>query len=109
MPKLLTTASVLMCPHGGTVQIVSQNTVTKAMAAVALATDTFTIVGCPFVLGIPPHPCVRVEWQVTTQKVTVNGKAALNQASVGLCMAADNAPQGTVVISSPGQMKVDGL
>jgi hypothetical protein len=108
MPKLLTTASVLMCPHGGTVQIASQNTVTKAAAPVALATDTFLIVGCPFSLGPVYHPCVRVEWQVTAQKVTVDGKAALNDASVGLCMAADNAPQGTVVITST-QMKVDGL
>ena len=108
MPKLLTTASVLMCPHGGTVQIASQNSVTKAAAPVALATDTFTIAGCPFILGVMPHPCVRVDWQVTTQKVTIDSKAALNEASGGLCMAADNAPQGTVLITST-QMKVDGL
>lgn len=108
MPKLLTTASVLMCPHGGTVQIVSQNTVTKATTPVALKTDTFTIVGCPFLLVLVPHPCVRVDWQVTTQKVTIDGQAALNEASVGLCLAADNAPQGTVLITST-QTKVDGL
>ena len=108
MPKLLTTASVLMCPHGGTVQIASQNTVTKATTPVALTTDTFVIVGCPFFLALLYHPCVRVAWQVTTLKVTVNGKAALNESSVGLCMAADNAPQGTVVIAST-QMTVDGL
>lgn len=32
----------------------------------------------------------------------------LNEASVGLCLAADNAPQGTVLITST-QAKVDGL
>jgi hypothetical protein len=109
MPKLLTTAGVLTCPHGGTVQIVSQNTVTKAAAPVALATDQFLIAGCPFVLGSAPHPCVRVEWQATARRVTVQGRAALTDASVGLCLAADNAPQGTVVISAPGQTKADGL
>lgn len=107
MPKLLTTASVLMCPHGGTVTIASQNTVTKATAAVALVSDNFLVAGCPFA-PVAPHPCVRVEWQVTAQKVTVNGKAVLNEASVGLCLAADNAPQGTVIINST-QSKVDGL
>jgi hypothetical protein len=107
MPKLLTTASVLMCPHGGTVTIISQNTVTKATAVVALESDSFLIAGCAFA-PVVPHPCVRVEWQVTAQKVMVNGKAVLNEASVGLCLAADNAPQGTVIINST-QSLVDGL
>lgn len=107
MPKLLTTASSLTCPHGGTVQIVSQNQTTKAGAPVALATDTFLVAGCPFNVVVP-HPCVRVEWVATAQKVTVGGAAALNEASVGLCYAADNAPQGAVVIAAT-QPKVDGL
>jgi hypothetical protein len=108
MPKLLTTASTLTCPHGGTVQIVGTNRTTTATAPLALATDTYLVVGCPFVLVIPPHPCVRVAWLATAQRVKVNGEAVLNEASVGLCYAADNAPQGAVVVAAT-QQKVDGV
>jgi len=42
----LNISSVLMCPHGGSVQIISTNTRVKvAGAPAALATDQFLIVG----------------------------------------------------------------
>ena len=64
MPALLNTASVLMCPHGGTIQITTGNTHAKAAGAFLVrASDTFQIGGCPFVLpGGVPHPCVLVQW-----------------------------------------------
>jgi len=97
---LLTTASTLQCPHGGTVSIVSSNTQAQAGAPLALASDTFTVAGCPFQIpatGVP-HPCVRVQWSKTNLKASVNGTPTLSQDSVGLCLAADQAPQGPVSV-----------
>lgn len=96
---LLTTASSLQCPHGGTVTIVSSNTKAKAGAALALMNDTYTIAGCSFSLPSGPHPCMKVQWLMSTKKTTVNGSPTLSQDSKGLCLAADQAPQGPVSIA----------
>jgi hypothetical protein len=95
----LTTSSILMCPHGGQVQAVTSNTRAKAGGDFMLrASDTFTIVGCPFVVGIPPHPCVRVQWVQPSERTQVMSDFALTEESVGLCVAADMAVQGTVQV-----------
>lgn len=102
MAALLTTASTLQCPHGGSVSIVSANSKVQAGAALALATDTFTISGCPFQIpvgaGTVPHPCMTVQWVRTNTRTTVGGTPTLAQDSVGLCLAADQAPQGPVSV-----------
>jgi hypothetical protein len=109
MAGLLNTSSMMMCPHGGTVQVISANTKVKAARSYLLrSTDTFTIVGCPFVLGIPPHPCVRVQWVQTSLKSKAVSDATLTASSVGLCVAADQAVQGTVLIQTT-QSQVSGL
>lgn len=101
----LTTASSLTCPHGGTVAIVSANAhIAAAGVPLALATDTFTISGCPFQIpvgvGTVPSPCIRVQWMVTDLASGVAGAATLSTSSVGLCLAATQAPQGPVVIGA---------
>ena len=99
---LLTTASSLQCPHGGMVTIASTNTSVQATAALALSSDTFSIAGCPFQIpvgsGTVPHPCVSVQWTKPNVQTTVNGTPTLAQDSVGLCLAADQAPQGPVSV-----------
>jgi hypothetical protein len=106
---LLNTSSMMMCPHGGTVNAIASNTKAKADGDYILrASDTFAIVGCPFVLGIVPHPCVQVKWVQTALKSKVLSDFTLTQQSVGLCVAADQAAQGTVLINST-QLKVSGL
>lgn len=99
---LLTTGSSLQCPHGGTVIIASTNTRALASAPLALATDTFSVAGCPFQIpigvGTVPHPCVSVQWTKPNVRTSVNGAPTLAQDSVGLCLAADQAPQGPVSI-----------
>jgi hypothetical protein len=103
MPGLcLTTASVLMCPHGGTVTITSANARAKAGGApMATAADTFVVAGCPFTLpGPTPSPCVLVQWIVPAARLKVSGPPALDASSVGLCIAATGAPQGAVVVQS---------
>jgi hypothetical protein len=99
MAGLLNTSSVLMCPHGGTVSAITANTRVQAGGDYAVrATDTFTIAGCPFTIGPSPHPCVLVQWVQPAQQSQVLGDFTLTEASVGLCLAADQAPQGTVQI-----------
>jgi hypothetical protein len=106
MPALLTTASTLMCPHGGTVTGSPGATKVTADAVVLRATDSFSIAGCTFNVGGTPQPCTTVQWVVTAQKVKHAGDLVLTEASVGLCLGP--APQGTVIVSAT-QDKVSGL
>jgi hypothetical protein len=98
----LTVNSSLQCPHGGTVQIISTNTRVKADGGfAALATDTFTISGCPFQIPAPvpiPSPCIRVQWIVPDARNRVTGNFTLSQSSTGLCMSATGLPQGPVLV-----------
>lgn len=100
--------ATLKCPHSGSVTIATANqSVTAESAFAALATDTFTIAGCPFQIPAPPgtvpSPCLTVQWLLTDMRVTVNGNATLSSASVGFCLNAQQVPQGPVVITNPQQ------
>lgn len=109
MGDYLTASSTLMCPHGGTVSPVPANSrVTLGGAQIVLATDTFPIGGCAFNVAGGPHPCVQVQWIVTALRTTADGGAPLTTESVGLCLAADSAPQGPVMIQTT-QAQVSGL
>jgi hypothetical protein len=79
-----------------------------AGAPVLRGTDTFLIAGCPFNVSSAPSPCVSVQWVQTAVRVRAGGDFALNEASVGLCLAATQAPQGTVLIVQT-QPKAEGL
>jgi hypothetical protein len=109
MAALLNTSSVMMCPHGGTVSVISSNT--RVMAAgdpVLRSSDTFLVAGCPFVAGIVPHPCVQVQWVQPDTESQVMNDFTLSEASVGLCIAGDAAVQGAVLILFT-QPQVSGL
>ncbi len=109
MGAYLTTASTLRCPHGGMVSAVASNSkLTLGGSPIVLSSDTFTIGGCAFMLGPSPHPCMQIQWIVTALKATADGSRPLTTDSVGLCTAADKAPQGPVMIVST-QAKVSGL
>lgn len=100
MVNLLNMSSIMMCPHGGMVNPITTNTRAKAMGDFILrSSDTFVIAGCPFVIGIVPHPCVQVQWVMTDMRGKVMSDFTLSEQSVGLCVAADQAPQGTVLIN----------
>jgi hypothetical protein len=99
MANLLNTSSVMMCPHGGTVSAITENTQVMAAGDPMLrASDTFLIAGCPFVLGTVLHPCMQVQWVQPDTESQVLGDFTLNEDSVGLCTAGDGAVQGTVSI-----------
>jgi hypothetical protein len=108
MANLLTTSSVMMCPHGGTINAISSNTKTKAAGSYLLrSSDTFIIAGCPLNIAGAPHPCMQVQWVQTALKSKAIGDFNLTLDSVGLCVAADQAVQGTVLINT-AQPKVSG-
>jgi len=105
---LLTASSVLMCPHGGSVSIIPGNVrVLAGGDPLALTSGAYPISGCPFQIpvgtGSVPHPCVTVKWLMGNHGSTVGGGQTLSAASVGVCLAADQAPQGpvTVVFAQP--------
>jgi len=99
MANLLNTSSIMMCPHGGTVSVIPSNTqVTAAGDPCILATDTYLVAGCPFIIGIVPHPCIQVQWVQPDSASQINGSFTLSEESVGLCIAADMSAQGVVLI-----------
>ena len=106
MSGLLTQSSVLMCPHGGTVNAVTTNTRASAAGSPLLrASDTFLIAGCPFALPSGPHPCMTVQWLVTNLRSKAVGDFTLSDSSVGMCLAGDQAPQGTVIVTTQARVK----
>jgi len=97
----LTVDARLVCPHRGTVAIVSSNTRASAGARLVTTDDAFTVGGCQFTLpGPTPSPCVSVRWIVPAGRVRVGGAPGLDTSSIGLCLSAAGAPQGRVVVSS---------
>lgn len=99
--SMIDSGATLLCPHGGTVNIVASNANVTLGAPVAVQTDTMIISGCPFTLpGGAPSPCVQVQWVVADTRVTVGGVPTLSQGSTGLCIAATGAPQGTVIVAA---------
>jgi uncharacterized Zn-binding protein involved in type VI secretion len=109
MAGLLTVSSVIMCPHGGTVQAISANTRVTADGAIVLrSSDTFVIAGCPLNIAGSPHPCAQVNWVQPDGRSQAAGDFTLSAQSIGLCVAADQAVQGTVLIVST-QPDVSGI
>ena len=87
---ILTTSSVLRCPHGGVVTGVFAKApafVPISGAADLSTTDLFVIAGCNF-----PTPCVRVRWVSSPALV-------LDIRSVGLCLNAAGMAQGPVTVA----------
>jgi hypothetical protein len=94
--------AVGMCMHAGQLNTVSSNTrVLVSGQPVAVVSDTTTIAGCPFnIPAIPkPQPCVTVRWLVPATRVMVGGQPALLQTSSGLCLSAEQIPQGAPTIT----------
>jgi hypothetical protein len=96
---VLTTASKLMCPHGGQVTIVSTSTITIQGAQVATIADQFLIAGCAFTVPPgKPQPCVRIQWMSGAVKLTIGGVPAVLATSPGICMSVDQIPGGPPIV-----------
>lgn len=93
--------AVAQCPHGGPVTFApSAPRVRVCGMPVATALDPTAVAGCAFNVSGAPHPCVRVVWTVPAARVKSNLVPILLQTSVGLAVAADQAPQGPPLISA---------
>jgi hypothetical protein len=102
----LTTASTVMCPHGGQATLTTSNTrVTADGSPALLETDVHPVTGCPFTIGSKYSPCVRIEWSAGADAATVSGTPVLLQSSQGKCLSAEGATQGLAIIVNT-QMKV---
>ncbi len=102
---VLTTLGSVMCPHGGTVTLsTNQSDVEAEGGKVILTSDEHTIAGCPFQVpagpSTKPQPCVKLRWQVGATLTKVNGIAVVTQSSIGLCYSAEEIPQGPPVIAN---------
>ena len=99
MIPLLTTTSVVMCPHFGSAVLTTANTQAVVLGApVLLMTDLHTVAGCPFAPGGVPSPCVLIRWLTGATQSTIANIPALLQTSVGLCLNALQVPQGVAVV-----------
>ena len=98
MIPILTTTSTVMCPHGGQAQLLTSNTDALIDGAPALLqTDLHPIVGCTFT-PVSYSPCVSIRWVTAATQTSVRGVPVLLQTSVGLCLNAAQAPQGTAIV-----------
>lgn len=94
--------AVGMCMHGGQISTMSANTrVLVSGQPVAVVSDMSTVAACPFnIPAIPkPQPCLTVRWLVPATRVLVGGQPALLQTSAGLCLSAEQIPQGAPSIT----------
>lgn len=99
----------MMCPHGGQVTSITSNTRVKVSGQpVVVQNDTFTISGCPFVVGTKAQPCVTVKWLVPAMRVKVGGFRVILKESTGLCQSIEQIPQGPPNVISV-QSKVKGV
>ena len=94
---IVTTGGTLMCTHGGQVTVTASSGRVKIDGQpVAKATDQFVVAGCPFTVppGVP-QPCVKIRWVKPASKVLVEGTPVVLQSSQGVCVAGNQAVQGT--------------
>lgn len=96
---MLTTTSTVMCPHAGQATLTTSNTQAIVDGApVLLMSDQHTIAGCTFAPGGVPSPCVSIQWVTGSTQSKVQDTPVLLQTSVGLCLNALQAPQGTALV-----------
>jgi hypothetical protein len=97
------------CAHAGQVSAIPSSARVRLGGQTAVTTaDTFPIAGCSFNVSSSPHPCVTVQWLTPATRVRVGGQFVILQTSAGLTVAADQAPQGSPIVTA-GQARVRGI
>jgi hypothetical protein len=95
MPTFVQVGATLICPHGGQIQIVPGNArVSLSSQPAGTVSDQYMVAGCSFMIGTKPQPCMTVQWIVPATRVTIGGQPAVLQSSTGMCMSADQIPNG---------------
>jgi hypothetical protein len=97
---LLDSGATISCPHGGQATVVPRATrVTLSGKPPLLVDDVATIAGCAFNVSGAPSPCLRLQWLMPAMRATVERSPVLLSTSVGLCLNAAGAPQGTALVT----------
>jgi hypothetical protein len=109
MPKILNAAALVMCPHGGKVQVIPSQLTTTAGGSPVLVLgdlDGKPIVGCTQPPSPTTAPCTATTPMLVgaSLKVTVGGRAALLDTATGMT---NGVPPGPWKVQLPGQAKVD--
>lgn len=99
-----------ICPHGGQVTTLPGTPrVRVSSQPVATMADQSLVAACPFATPVPkPQPCIRVQWLVPAVRVRAGGQPVLLQDSQGLCLSAEQIPQGPPVVVAT-QPRVKGM
>ncbi|MGH3508185.1 MAG: hypothetical protein ACRDO2_13375 [Nocardioidaceae bacterium] len=97
-----TQGATTMCLHGGQAQptVPLPRVTVSGQKAIGQAT-TYTISGCPFVVGTAPSPCVTASWVVAATRVQSTGIPLVLANSTAVCV-----PNGTGLTLVPGQVRV---
>ena len=104
MVPMLTATSTVMCPHAGQAVLTTANTdVLVDGAPVLLQSDAHAIAGCVFTVVGVASPCLTIRWVSAATRTAVRGTPVLLQTSVGLCLNAAQAPQGTAIVAQTQQ------
>lgn len=90
---LLTTASVIQCPHGAPVQFTPTHLTVKTDGApVVCEDDPCIVVGCPFTVPPgKPQPCTTVRW-TSTSLTKVDGVRVLSAATLASLVCDSSEP-----------------
>jgi hypothetical protein len=101
MPGYILDAGVtITCPHGGQASVIPRASRTLlAGKPPLLVDDVTTIAGCPLNVSGAPSPCLSVQWVMPATRVSVESSPVLLSSSVGMCVNAARAPQGTALVT----------
>lgn len=79
MPFILTSSSVIKCPHGGTVSQIprGKRQIFLHDELIWTKSDTYLIVGCP-------QNCQQVFWLTASSSLFIDGDPVLNHVSLGV-------------------------
>lgn len=107
---LLHVGSTIICPHGGQVSMITNNTqVLTSGQPVVIQSDIFDITGCSFTVPpTKPQPCVTVKWLLASKRVLINGQPVIEQDSTALCQSSEQIAQGPPIVVTT-QMSVRGV
>lgn len=92
--------ATILCPHAGPANVISTNNrVLVSGLPVATLADQFMVAGCAFTIPTgKPQPCVTIQWLTPATRVFVMGQPVILQASTGLCLSAEQIPQGAPIV-----------
>jgi predicted cobalt transporter CbtA len=111
MPPIVTSNAVIMCAHGGQVTLIPKQTQVMIQGGAVLCEPDLVgapIVGCAQPPSPSTKPCTMVVSTLpgsTSLKVIVGGRPAYVATLNGLT---DGVPPGALIVTSPGQMTVQG-